>query len=423
MLRRVLLVAVVATVVLAGCSGPTGPGASEPTGDGSTDNGPTGDGPAEPAGASVPGVSNGTLSNATALAEANQDALWANGGSVTVDWDTPSTVATFQLVAEPGFETYTLSGSPYGASPDGSVSIWTNESVRVVRTSDGGNASYRLLERGDDVPNVLEGVEDYLAAGEFTVANETEVVAETDGDGTSADEAGENGTLVLTADEYVGETGQRGLMESPSSFSGRLVVGESGLIHEFAVDATDAGETHAYSFTVGDAGVETVEKPDWMADVPAAATLQPRLSVEIENESYLTVESDGGDHVPGGAVLSVSDNETSGEATFDAELAAGDTRYAYFDDATGKLTLTTDRPPAADADPLDSPVSVTLTSADGATFYSGGMAWETGSASAPADGGSGERGSASGGSASGSESSAGSGESSAGSGESSASES
>lgn len=392
MLRRVLLVAVLATVVLAGCSGPTGPDATEPTDDGS----------AGAASASVPGVTNGTLTNATALAAANQEQLLANGGTVTVDWDTPSTVATFELVAGPTFETYTLSGSPYGAGPDSRVSIWSNESSRYVHTTDGTNESYRVAERRDETPNVLEGVVDYLAAGNFAVAN-----------GSATEQAAGNGTVVLTADEYVGETGRRGLLENPSDFDARLVVDESGLIHELTVDATDAGETHAYTFTVTETGVESVPQPEWLDDVPSSATLRPELGVDVANESSLSISHEGGDDLPSGSVLSLSDNETSGEATFESSLAAGDTRYAYFDNETGELRIVAEQPEAATVDPLESPVSVTIESADGVTFHSSGMAWGSESASEPSSEGGGDGGRSTGQSASESESSAGGGESSA----------
>ena len=81
MTRRLLVLVALAAVVLAGCTG--GPGADatpEPTATGT----PTaGDGGTNAVSAEeIPGVSDGTLTNATALARANQELLSETGAKI-----------------------------------------------------------------------------------------------------------------------------------------------------------------------------------------------------------------------------------------------------------------------------------------------------------------------------------------------------
>lgn len=364
MTRRLVVLAVLGAVVLAGCMG--GPGAEPETAD------PTENGSSDASSAAIPGVTNGSLSNATALAAANDDVLASEGGAVRVDWDTPATNATFEVVAGEGFETYTLSGSPGGASGTATVDIWSNETSRVIRSTTDGQESFQLVGRHNDRPNAIRDVEDYLAAGNFTVTNET----------------GPNGTVVLSAEKYVPAADDHDPIENPTSFSARLVVDESGLIHTLTVDATVAEGPHWYDYAVTRTGIETVSAPAWTDDLPSAATLDAQLSVDVENSSHLTIQHDGGDAVPADAVVSVSDNQTSGQATLETPLADGETRYVYFEESTGDLTIAAERPSEDDLAPLESPASLSIETEDGVNLHSVGMGWGSASASEPDAGGS-----------------------------------
>jgi len=84
MRRTLLLVAVVVSVAIAGCSGPqsTGTPTAEPT-----DDTPS----------MTPGVSNGTLTNATALATANGAGVVDDGATINVTRTTPGGRETAQL--------------------------------------------------------------------------------------------------------------------------------------------------------------------------------------------------------------------------------------------------------------------------------------------------------------------------------------
>lgn len=382
MTRRAFVLLALATVVLAGCLG--GPGTTttaEPTDDSDT---------TDVSSDEVPGVTGGSLANATALADANEAALTADGGAVRVSRSGATGSATARLVVGADLATYRLTSSrPVDAGRTVDVDLWSNETTRVVRMAANGDVNYRLADRHDDQLTLLHGVEDYLAAGNFTVANESTG----------------NGTVVFTADEFVPPADGHGPLTDVDSFSGRLVVDGAGLIHDLSVSATTGGETLTYRYELLRTGVDRAAKPDWFDDVPTSATLQPQLSVDVEDDSYLVVRNEGGDHVPRNATVSVTSNNTTATATLDAELEAGDTRYAYVDATTGELRLTADQPAAETVDPVTSPVSVSITTDDGVSLYSASMGWATETASASESGSSGGSSSASGGSASGGSSS------------------
>ncbi|MFD1587647.1 hypothetical protein ACFR9U_11680 [Halorientalis brevis] len=364
MTRRALVLVALAAVVLAGCLG--GPGTettTEPTDGNET---------ATVSSEQIPGVSEGSLANATALAAANEASLSETGGAVRVRQGSASGEASVQLVVGADLATYKLTSSRTAGTEAVDVEIWSNETTRVMRMESNGDYNYRTAERRDDRLAVLQSVEEFLAAGNFTVANEST------GDG----------TVVLTADEFASATEDHGPLAADSSFTGRLVVGESGLIHNLSVAAADDRGAGSYNYELLRTGVDRAAKPDWFDDVPASATLQPQLRVDVENSSYLAVRNDGGDRVPSNTTISVTSNNTTATAVLDASLDAGDTQYVYVDATTGALRVTADRPAAETVDPVTSPISVGITTDDGASLYSGSMAWSSESVSAPASGGS-----------------------------------
>ena len=109
--------------------------------------------------------------------------------------------------------------------------------------------------------------------------------------------------------------------------------------------------------------------------MPPTADLQADLSTDIVNDSALRIDHEGGDTVPRNTTLRFTANDTAGTVTFDAPLEAGDTRYAYFAAANGSLVLTDDRPAADAPESIDSPASVTISTADGVTLLSVSMGW------------------------------------------------
>jgi hypothetical protein len=354
--RLKVVLALVPILLLAGCIG--GLGAETQPSD-STASSPE----------EVPGVTNGTLANDSALIQANRKAVTTNGATVQINQSSREMNIDARLVIGANLSTYRLSGSGT-VSPDEETSIdkWSNETMQFVRTSSGEQTNYRVLEGHDDRLTMLSSMETFLAAGNFEVANETT----------------DDGMVVLTADSASPADTSMANLEQ---FEGRLVVNESGQIQDFTVTLTQDGDQVSYSYELQQVGVESVQKPDWVNDVPPGATLQTQFSVTVENNSYLVVEHSEGDTVPRGTTVQVTSNGTTDTVRLNSSLSAGDRRYLYFDTSSQDLQVTADRPDSSAVSPVTSPTSVEITTEGGVVLQSGSMGWASESAGA-SDGGS-----------------------------------
>jgi len=357
MVKRTLALLVIVAVVAAGClGGPTDTAPAESPTDGTTSISSD----------DVPGIANGSLTNASALARANEAALSETGGELTTSHGTDGAETSLRLRIAAGFSTYTLAGSfPGGGDQPQSIDIWSNETKRFVRSGTDGDARYRVVSREDDLPNTIALAERYLASGDFTVRNESR------GDG----------TVRLTADEYTPPADGHGPFGEVSSYSGTLVVAESGQVQNLTVSAVDDEQTVRYRYELRETGIDTVSSPAWFDEFPESASLDPDVEVTVENSSYLAIRHQGGDAVPQESVLILTTNDTTRNATFETALGDGDVRYASIGADDGALRLTEERPDDSAIEPVMSPVSLSLVTDEGVTIHSGGMAWESTSAS------------------------------------------
>jgi hypothetical protein len=357
--QQKVVLALIPALVLAGCIGGLS-GETDPSE--STEVSPE----------QVPGVTNGTLSNASALVEANQNAVTTNGAILQVNQSSDQMTIDARLVVGANFSTYSLSGT--GSVTDGqstTIDQWSNQTTQFVRTSSAGETDYRVLDEHDERLSFLTSVEEFLSTGNFEVANETS----------------DDGNVVLTADSVSAANTSD---VDAESFDGRLVVTEAGEIQNLSVTTTQDGKTMTYSYELLQAGVDSAPKPNWVDDVPPGATVQAQLSIGVENDSYLTLEHSGGDVVPSATTVRVESNGTTDTVSLDSSLSAGDTRYVYFDASSQQLQVSTDRPEQSTVSPVVSPVSVQIETEGGAVLYSGSMGWDSASASV---GGAGDSGS------------------------------
>jgi hypothetical protein len=317
----------------------------------------------------VPGVSNGTLSNASALVEANLNAVTTDGAIIQVNQSADEMNIDARLAIAANVSTYRLRGT--GSASEGqstSLDQWGNETTQLVRTTSRGETNYRVLDEPDDRLSLLTTIDEFLSAGEFTVSNESAT----------------DGAVVLRIGNDTSSTSSR---SASRALDGRLVVTESGQIRNLSVTTTRDGQVVSYKYELLQAGVDSVAKPDWGADIPPGATVQARLSVDVVDGSYLTLRHDSGDVVPTATTVRVESNGTTGTAKLERSLSAGETRYVYFDAASDSLLVTTDRPAGSDVSAVSSPVSVRIATDGGAVLHSGSMAWESASAGeAPTDG-------------------------------------
>ncbi|MFC7132416.1 MULTISPECIES: hypothetical protein [Salinibaculum] len=363
MTRRSILLVVLATVVLAGCAGQQSTGTPSP-------ESPSGDASGIEVN-QIPGIENGTLTDATVLAEANGETLVETGARLHLDESSPEMDSEATLtIGSTG--TYVLSTTRSTGGQTASVDYWSNESTAFVRSQSGDRTQYRQLERGLGVLDEFNNsIREYLAAGTFTVQNDST-------DGT---------TVVLTADDFT--TSDDGPLAGASSLEGRLVLNQAGQIQNLTVTGQASGQAVRYDYELVDPIIERASKPAWVGEVPETATLNPQLSIDVENESVVKLSHEGGDRVPANATFSLTSNDMSGTVTLDTALDDGETRYVFFGASDGELTLTTEAPAADETASLSSPISVSVTTADGAGLYSGGIAWESASAGEGSAGSSG----------------------------------
>jgi len=355
MVRKPVVAAVVVSVVLAGCTGT--PFAGTPT-------------PETPADettrldvAEIPGIANGTITDAAALAGANGAAVVDDGARLRVSRtlaDAPApTRYTYARGADGSFRiTTTTTDRPT------TLTYYSNDTATYVRTQRGDETRYQRTTRSPRPLGALnDSVEAYLDAGAFSV------VAESVGDE----------TVTLTAERF-GSLPDTVPLSGADSLSGRVVVTETGQLRNLTVTGDRDGERVAFRYDLAESGIDHVGPPAWMADFPATAGLQANVSVDVVDGSYVTIAHTGGDTVPAEATFTVSMDEESATATLQRPLEAGDTRYAYVTDHGG-LTVTATPPAASERAPLESPLSVTLVTADGVTVTSAGIAWSSASAS------------------------------------------
>lgn len=344
MIRRTIVLAVIASVMLAGCAGLSDTGADTPTDDG---NGVQID--------EIPGVSNSTVTDATALAEANGATIVETGGRIQVV-RTASEGETESLLTVGSGGAFTLSASS-SATTEGPAALdyYSNETATYAKIQSDGETRYRVVERNPEpLGQFNSSLETYLAAGSFTATNE------------STDPT----TVVFTADEFE-PMDDNELFGDVSSLSGRLVLSQSGQVQNLTI----TGQEASFSYELRQPIIERAAAPAWLGEIPPGASLHPELTIDVENDSHLRIEHTGGDAVPANATLEFSDNNTSGTATFDSPLNAS-TRYAYFAANDGSLVLTADKPAANETASLDSPASVTI-STDNVTLYSASMGWDS----------------------------------------------
>ncbi|MWG35471.1 DUF7537 family lipoprotein [Halomarina oriensis] len=280
--RRALPALVVALLlVTAGCSLPGGGEQSPTTAPGESPSPvPTDGSPTGTAGdVAVPGVEDGRLVDAEALATAHAEALTASSfetrrvqnASVVVPTGPNSsqvarTAIVQQVVAGEG-------GSPYRYQQTDSATgfrlqAWGNDSVRVFRALQGDEV-VRPPSVGESEPVSSlvsqRSLRAYLESGNFTVQETTT----------------RNGTtlVTLTADELAVENDSDLFVRGSSDYEeydATVVVSESGVVRSLELSATYdlRGERRDLAITyevVRQGGVE-FEQPEWAARALAAAT-------------------------------------------------------------------------------------------------------------------------------------------------------
>ena len=418
-MRRLVPLSLVALLLLSGCSG------TLPGGDTTQTTTPE---ELDPAAADLPpGVNESGVQNASRLVAAHSETLLAEGFVLNSTATTNGSsygnrTATEHRVADPGGEQFSLVGTTvvHRTPADGSTTsadeytqrVWHDETT-VVSVELPNRTRYHNVEGlfTDRALSMARNYEEVLAAGAFDVEK-------------VIDRGNHTYTTLVATDT------RDGVRKFDATFEARFVVDERGVVHEAVVDyahTEDGTERHIERRLVRLG--PSLDRPDWVADVPGAAFRNASLDVDVEHrhhsaqETYLVVTSGGPDALPAGTELNVTTNRNDSAGSgvgpnalqavvrTDSSLTPGESVYVY---RTGEtLELTRDRSVAASGDGLRSSVNVAVSHED-VTFGSYGMGWGSASASAEsgtASGSDSSSGSSSSGGSSGSDTAGGSNES------------
>ncbi len=251
--RRLVPLALALLVVLSGCS------ALDP---GGTDATPTATPPAD---TDVPGVTDGELTNASALVDAHVAALPETGfetnqdvnGTQVVRGEVRPSARRVRTLVESGAAEYRY--RVLNREAGSRFDFWGNRTMQVVRSQYGGETrAVQVTNRTATVSALARAtlLETYLGASAFSVAGQST----------------ENGTtyVTLTADattdpEAVSPTNATDVR----NYDAEAVVDERGRVHSLTVtaDYTHRGEAHSlsvvYQLTRLEVGDGDVTKPSW----------------------------------------------------------------------------------------------------------------------------------------------------------------
>ncbi|WP_164471761.1 DUF7537 family lipoprotein [Halosimplex salinum] len=282
-----------------------------------------------------PGVEGGSVTNVTALAQANQRQLLTGGTDLTMTIENSSREGTGHLRiandTESSLVHLTEAEGALGTSTDLSTYYDAEESGVYNRSSGEviyghGPTTSRFTARFVTglvyvVPQAYASAPDWETAGSYTT------------------DAGEE-RLVLQADSVREDAGDQSLGgdvsdddEEIRSVEARMEVTADGLVRELSLaveldPASGESYTQTVSYTVADLGAGALDRPDWLSDAP-----QLRASTTADDE-LLVVEHTGGPTIEAGTNLTVGGGFSSiGNVSADQPITEGDTLYVH---ATGE---------------------------------------------------------------------------------------
>ncbi|WP_132058169.1 DUF7537 family lipoprotein [Halorussus amylolyticus] len=242
--NALLLLAVSALVVLAGCTGALPGGTDEPT----TDDMEYPDGVSE------------TGTNLTALTQAHADALDESSFTLGVD-STQNTSMGNQSVAMTAAVSDDREQMRANVSAAGQQSeMYLTENTQYTRISAGGQTQYDASERTSDgaqfVPQSYSGATYVDQFGGETAANFTPTdVREIDGT-----------TLIVLEADGSNVSAPEGA--SFADYNATMLVDEQGVIHSFEVslesEQNGASANVSFAMNVSDVNETTVEEPSWL---------------------------------------------------------------------------------------------------------------------------------------------------------------
>jgi hypothetical protein len=281
-----------------------------------------------------PGVEDGAVTNVTALAAANQNLLTAGGHDLdmTIENSTREGAGRFRVANDTEASLVQLTEAE-GAAGSTDLTTYFDSEEAGIRNRTSGEVAY-----GHGPTNTRRGARfisqlGYVLPRAYISAPAWETA------GSLTTDSGEE-RLVLQADALRPESerganfgGVSGTNEEVQSVDARLEVTPDGLVRTLTVsldlEQTD-GETYTQtvSYTAEDLEAGSLDRPTWLSKAPqlqASTDADDRLLV-VEHTGGPTIEADTNLTVGGGL-------RSAGNVSADQPISEGDTLYVY---ATGE---------------------------------------------------------------------------------------
>jgi len=341
--KPLLVVAVVATVVLAGCSGgqttTTAPTADEPTTDpGTTTQGDDGgDGGDSLDGVDTPSWMTGDGVNGTKLLSAHFGSLSDVGYRVETYQNSSGILSLertgVQRVGANGNTVYEY--DTVSSNGNSTTRAFVNDTWVLTESANETRSVYSDYRVSGGVSNLnySQQLVQYVRLGDYAVNRTYEVDGETRIEYVATEPADVQGASAIT------------------SFDGRIVVSPDGRIYELGVAATQEAQygnaTTEFQFTLAAVGSGDVETPAWVSTARQQATT---VDFDYEfNGSVMEVTHEGGDAVAAGTQVVVTPQAGQGVAfaVLEESFEPGETIYVS---STGGRELNVSSSPPASPD-------------------------------------------------------------------------
>ncbi|MDH5020893.1 hypothetical protein [Halobacterium rubrum] len=346
--RAALAVGVAVLLVTAGCLGGTNPsdGSTSSTPDSTDDTAESCTYNASTAAATETGTwspnasvdqypqgvaGNGTLSNASVLANAHFDETANRSTGFSVDWEDPNKDFVRRIVSGPDPSTYysTFDGTTSGSDTPKTERLYVTGSQHYLQFTGENETLYQVGQNTsyhgsawtrDDTFGPQSSLERFLARGNYTV----------------------NGTVERDGRTFVQLTATEGsppwTRDSFVTYDGTALVTPEGVVHEveesFGTGTNGTIEKRYEGSVTLDTDVEWCGSPSWTTDVS-------HLSLSIVEDGHaVEIRNTGGTALPANTTFSVAghdepvvkhrihpSSDRSGTVTTDARLEPGDIVY------------------------------------------------------------------------------------------------
>ena len=289
-----------------------------------------------------PGVAdNGTLTNASILADAHFDATANQTSELSVAWEGPKGDTTSRIVYSPDPSTYysTFDGTTPQSDTPKTEKLYVTGSRNYLQYIGenrtlyqvGQNVSYHgsAWTRDDTLAAPENSLERFLDRGNYTVNGTVERDGRT--------------FVQFTADEGPSEWA----LDSVTAYDGTALVTPEGVVYEveesFGTGANETVEKRYEGLVTFDTDVEWCGPPSWVGDVP-------HLSLSIVEDGHaVEIRNTGGTALPANTSFSVAghdepvvyhrihpSSDRSGTVTTDARIERGDAVYVTVSAAGGE---------------------------------------------------------------------------------------